>query len=146
MIRAGLALAAALAGSASRPARDDTLDAPTDTGVALADGLWHDDVLVPGHGWHRYTYVAPASAVVAFQMKAPAGHPSLWSYLRIVDARDAHSWAGVANRVTNLCEVLVPVERGVRYEVIATSQLTANLARGARQRTDGPYTIGVAAP
>jgi len=122
-------------------ARDDGYDAPTDAHVDLVAGLWHDDVLAPGHGWHLYHFTATDTGYVAVQMRAPVGHATLWSYLRIVDG--GRSWAGVGNRKTNLCEVIVRVERGKRYDIIATSQQNANLAAGKRQVSDGPYTIAV---
>ena len=132
-----LALAASDAGAQRE--RDDDYDAPTDTGVELVAGLWHDDVLRPGAGWHLYHFTATETGHVAFQMRAPVDHPTVWSYLRIVDG--ARSWASVGNRKTNLCELIIPVVRGKRYGVIATSQDTASLALGQHQTTDGPYTI-----
>jgi hypothetical protein len=52
VIRASLAIAALVA-VASPPARaqprQDAIDRPTDTHVALVAGLWHDDVLKPGY-------------------------------------------------------------------------------------------------
>lgn len=119
----------------------DGYDAPTDTHVTLVDGLWHDDTLTPEHGWNRYTYVATSSGYVAVQMRGPRDPKALWSYLRVVDG--SHSWAAVGNRKTNVCEVIVHVEPGHRYEVIATSQASATLSRGERQTVEGPYTIGV---
>jgi hypothetical protein len=119
----------------------DAYDTPTDTHVELVAGLWHDDTLSPTHGWNHYTFVAETSGYVAVQMRAPQDHPSLWSYLRIVDG--SHNWSAVANRKTNLCELIVAVNRGHRYDIIATSQRNATLEPGERQTTDGPYTIGV---
>jgi hypothetical protein len=119
----------------------DGYDTPTETHVELVVGLWHDDKLTPDHGWNHYTFVAVTSGYVAVQMRAPRDHATLWSYLRVID-RD-HSWAAVANRETNLCEVIVAVVAGHHYDIIATSQRNATLVLGERQVTDGPYTIGV---
>jgi len=119
----------------------DGYDTPTETHVELVVGLWHDDKLTPDHGWNHYTFVAPTSGYVAVQMRAPRDHATLWSYLRVIDGD--HNWAAVANRVTNLSEVVVAVERGHHYDIIATSQRNATLEPGERQITDGPYTIGV---
>jgi hypothetical protein len=119
----------------------DGYDAPTDTHVVLVAGLWHDDTLTPAHGWNRYTFVAPESGYVAVQMRAPRDHANLWSYVRVVAG--SHSWAAVGNRKTNVCEVIVHVDRGRHYDIIATSQASATLPRGARQTAEGPYTIGV---
>lgn len=125
------------------PAHQDGYDAPTDTHVVLVAGLWHDDVLSPAHGWNRYTFVAPRSGYVAVQMRAPRDHATLWSYVRVVDG--SRSRAAVGNRKTNLCELIVHVVRGRRYEIIATSQANATLRRHERQTTEGRYTIGVVA-
>lgn len=122
-------------------AHQDGYDAPTDTHVTLVAGLWHDDRLTPEHGWNRYTFVAASSGYVAVQMRAAHDHAALWSYLRVVDG--SHSWAAVGNRKTNVCELVVHVVRGHRYDVIATSQASATLPRGERQTADGAYTIGV---
>lgn len=147
MIRACLAVAvAALVAGASplvraRP-RQDAIDRPTDTHVTLVAGLWHDDVLKLGEGWHRYQFTAEETGAVAFQMQAPAAEADLWPYLLIMEATTpGRQWAGVGNRRTNLCEVIVEVEASKRYDVIATSQQNAVLAAGERQRTDGPYTV-----
>jgi hypothetical protein len=145
VIRAWLAVAAVVAGSSpavrAQP-RQDAIDRPTDTHVVLVAGLWHDDVLKPGEGWHRYQFTAARTGAIAFQMQAPAGQAELWPYLLIMDAtHHSRSWAGVGNRRTNRCEVIVEVEAGKRYDVIATSQQNAVLAAGQRQRSDGPYTV-----
>ena len=145
MIRASLAVAALIAGTSppvrAQP-RQDAIDRPTDTHVALVAGLWHDDVLEPGEGWHRYQFTAAKTGAIAFQMQAPAAQADLWPYLLIMDATNHdRKWAGVGNRRTNLCEVIVEVEAGKRYDVIATSQQNTVLAAGQRQRTDGPYTV-----
>jgi hypothetical protein len=145
VIRASLAIAALVAGASppvrARP-RQDAIDRPTDTHVTLVPGLWHDDVLKPGEGWHRYQFTAAETGVIAFQMRAPAAQADLWPYLLIMEAPNHHrKWAGVGNRRTNLCEVIVEVEAGKRYDVIATSQQNTVLAAGGRQRTDGPYTV-----
>ena len=143
MRRAAIAvLALALGGTAdARHRRDDAIDRPTDTRVTLVPGLWHDDAIAPGSGWHLYHFTADADGPVAFQMRAEV-RGALWSYLRIVDAANhEQSWAGVANRRTNVCEVIVEVERGHAYDVIATSQQNAVLARDAAQTVRGAYTI-----
>jgi hypothetical protein len=120
----------------------DGYDTPTDTHVALVEGLWHDDVLTPEHGWNRYTFVAASSGYVAVQMRARAGDAAApWSYLRVLDG--AHTWAAVGNRKTNVCEVVLRVVAGAHYDIIATSQSSATLPVGARQIARGPYTIGV---
>jgi hypothetical protein len=124
--------------------RQDSLGNPTDTNVVLELGLWHDNVLVPGEGFHLYHFTADASGWVAFQMQAPLGHPNLWSYLRIVDPANNHEvWASVGNKRTNLCEVIIDVDEGHEYDVIVTSQENSLLPAGAKQVTNGPYTGGV---
>ncbi len=124
--------------------RQDSLNNPTDTGIDLEPGLWHDNVLVPGEGWHLYHFTPEQSGWVAFQMQAPPGHENLWSYLRIVDPEHNNEvWAGVGNKRTNLCEVIVNVDAGHTYDVIVTSQENSLLAAGATQETDGPYTVAV---
>jgi hypothetical protein len=124
--------------------RQDSLDRPTDTHVKLVAGLWHDNKLVPGEGWHKYTFTAKEDGLVTFQMQAPKGHPNLWSYLRIVEPiANNEVWAGVGNKRSNLCEVIVPAEKGKTYDVIVTSQENSLLAEGKRQQTDGPYTVAV---
>jgi hypothetical protein len=141
---AAVALTASVAAAGPRAHGEDAYDTPTDTGVALVVGLWHDDVLKPGAGWHLYHFTAVSTGWVAFQMRAPVDrldHSTVWSYLRVVDGK--RSWASVGNRKTNLCELIIPVVAGRRYDVIATSQSTASLARGEPQTSDGPYTIGV---
>jgi hypothetical protein len=146
VIRAGVAVVAAAVVAGSSPVRaqprQDAIDRPTDTHVALVAGLWHDDVLKPGEGWHRYQFTADQTGAIAFQMQAPAGKADLWPYLLIMDATTHdRKWAGVGNRRTNRCEVIVEVEADHRYDVIATSQQNAVLAAGERQRSDGPYTV-----
>jgi hypothetical protein len=147
VIRASLAVAVAVvvAGSspvAGAPPRQDAIDRPTDTHVTLVAGLWHDDVLNPGEGWHRYEFIAAETGAIAFQMQAPAAQADLWPYLLIMDATTHdRSSAGVGNRRTNLCEVIVEVEAGKRYDVIATSQQNAVLPAGQRQRSHGRYTV-----
>jgi hypothetical protein len=124
--------------------KQDSLGNPTDTNVDLEPGLWHDNVLVPGEGFHLYHFTADASGWVAFQMQAPVGHKDLWSYLRIVDPTNNNEvWASVGNKRTNLCEVIVNVDAGHEYDVIVTSQENSLLPAGAKQVTDGPYTVGV---
>lgn len=144
MIRVALAVVALVASARSvarAQPRQDAIDRPTDTHVTLVAGLWHDDVLKPGEGWHRYQFTAAETGLIAFQMQAPA-QADLWPYLLISDATNhTRSWAGVGNRRTNLCEVIVEVEAGTRYDVIATSQQNAVRVAGERQRTDGPYTV-----
>jgi hypothetical protein len=140
VIRAACLLPTLVATPALAAPHDD-YDAPTDTHVELVAGLWHDDVLKPGAGWHLYHFTATATGHVAVQMRAPHGHVTVWSYLRVVDGD--RSWAAVGNRKTNLCELIIPVERGKHYAVIATSQQNASLERGRRQISDGPYTIAV---
>jgi hypothetical protein len=124
--------------------RQDSLSNPTDTGIDLKPGLWHDNVFVPGEGWHLYHFTPEKSGWVTFQMQAPPGHDNLWSYLRIVDPdHNNEVWASVGNRRTNLCEVIVHVDAGHTYDVIVTSQENSLLAPGATQETDGPYTVAV---
>jgi hypothetical protein len=122
----------------------DSLNRPTDTGVDLEPGLWHDNVLVPGEGWHLYHFEPKQSGWVTFQMQAPVAHPNLWSYLRIVDpANNNEVWASVANKRNNLCEVIAYADGGHEYDVIVTSQENSLLINGEKQITDGPYTVGV---
>lgn len=124
--------------------RQDSLDKPTDTKVNLEPGLWHDNKLVPGEGWHVYHFTSKKTGFVTFQMQAPAGHPNLWSYLRIVDpANNKQIWASVGNKKTNLCEVIVPTVEGTYYDVIVTSQENSLIESGAAQKSDGPYTVAV---
>ncbi len=131
--------------SAARRLNQDSLGNPTDTNVTLETGFWHDNVLVPGEGWHLYHYVADKNGFVAFQMQAPPGHPNLWSYLRIVDitAPKTIIWASVGNKRSNLCEVIVDVEEGHTYDVIVTSQENSLAEDTVPQQTDGPYTVAV---
>ena len=125
-------------------ADQDSLNKPTDTHVELEPGLWHDNKLVPGEGWHVYHFTAKTTGFVTFQMQAPAGHPNLWTYLRIVrPSNNNEVWAGVGNKRTNLCEIIVPVEKDAYYDVIVTSQENSLLVDGRRQETDGPYTVTV---
>jgi hypothetical protein len=124
---------------------NDSISAPTDTGVTLAPGLWHDDQITIEHGWRMYHFTAQETGTVAFQMRAdPAlAHGNLWTYLRIVDAqRNNEVWAAVADRNTNLTDVLVPVEAGRNYQVIATTQnnSTAN-DLGKPNQSTGQYTV-----
>lgn len=122
----------------------DSLGNPTDTEVDLALGLWHDNVLVPGEGWHLYHFRPKVDGWVAFQMQAPVHHPTLWSYLRIVDpANNNEVWASVGNKRTNLCEVILNADAGHDYDVIVTSQENSLLINGEKQKTDGPYTVAV---
>ncbi|MBX3231034.1 MAG: hypothetical protein KIT84_36855 [Labilithrix sp.] len=133
-----------VAGTEEAVRGQDSLDRPTDTKVDLEPGLWHDNKLVPGEGWHVYHFTAKEDGIVTFQMQAPAGHPNLWSYLRIVNPSNNNEiWASVGNKRTNLCEVIVPVTKGTYYDVIVTSQENSLLVNGARQKTDGPYTVAV---
>src|SRR5262245_14067548 len=90
------ALVCTAPGASALAHRDDDYDAPTDTEVELVAGLWHDDVLKPGAGWHLYHFTATETGHVAFQMRAPVDHPTVWSYLRVVDGD--RSWASVGNR------------------------------------------------
>jgi hypothetical protein len=138
-IAAVIVLAASVA-SAGRA--QDGIDHPTDTHITLVEGLWHDDDLVPGVGWRLYHFTPEDDGAIAFQMRAAPDNRDLWSYLRIVDT-SAHkeAWAGVADRKTNLCEVIVEVVRGHDYDVIATSQQSAVLPHGKRQTARGRYTI-----
>jgi hypothetical protein len=125
-------------------AGQDSLNKPTDTHVELEPGLWHDNELVPGEGWHLYHFVPETSGWVSFQMQAPKGHANLWSYLRIVEPEHNNEvWAGVGNKRTNLCEVIVYADAGHDYDVIVTSQENSLLINGESQFTDGPYTVGV---
>jgi hypothetical protein len=142
-VKRAVVIAALLANVPLAEARlhQDGYDTPTETHVELVAGLWHDDKLTPDHGWNHYAFVAVTSGYVAVQMRAPRDHATLWSYLRVIDGD--HNWAAVANRETNLCEVIVAVVAGHRYDIIATSQRNATLSLGERQITDGPYTIGV---
>jgi len=127
---------------ASAGPAQDAIDNPTDTQLTLVAGLWHDDDLTPATGWHVYHFTPEADGPIAFQMRAAPGNRDLWSYLRIVD-RSAHDqgWAGVGDRKTNLCEVIVEVVRGHHYDVITTSQQSAVLPRGKRQTARGRYTV-----
>jgi hypothetical protein len=128
--------------AASAGHAQDAIDNPTDTQITLVVGLWHDDDLAPGTGWHLYHFTPDADGPIAFQMRAAPDNRGLWSYLRIVDT-SAHDqgWAGVADRKTNLCEVIVEVVRGHHYDVITTSQQSAVLPRGQRQTARGRYTV-----
>jgi hypothetical protein len=122
----------------------DSLDKPTDTRVTLEPGLWHDNKLVPGEGWHLYHFKGKQDGFMAFEMKAPPNHPNLWSYIRVVDKTNQKEiWAGVGNKRTNHCEIIVPVENAHEYDVIITSQENSLLAAGQRQQTNGPYTVAV---
>ena len=130
------------AGTASAGHAQDAIDHPTDTHITLVAGLWHDDDLVPGTGWNLYHFTPDADGPIAFQMRAAPDNWSLWAYLRIVDT-SAHNqgWAGVADRKTNLCEVIVDVVRGHHYDVITTSQQSSALLRGKPQTARGRYTV-----
>lgn len=115
------------AGTASAGHAQDAIDNPTDTHITLVAGLWHDDDLVPGTGWHLYHFTPDADGPIAFQMRAAPDNHGLWAYLRIVDT-SAHNqaWAGIADRKTNLCEVIVDV---------AARPATASSARSHRTRS-----------
>lgn len=130
-------------GAASGP-KQDSLDKPTDTKIELKAGLWHDNKLVPGEGWHVYHFNAEQDGLVAFEMQAPKNHPNLWSYIRVVEATANNEiWAGVGNKITNRCQIIVPAEKGKHYQVIITSQENSLLAAGERQKSDGPYSVAV---
>lgn len=127
----------------------DNIGAPTDTRITLAPGRWHDNVLTPREGWHAYHFTPTQTGYVRFVMKAAVGHPNMWSYLRIEheDPTRAKPWlhntAGVGNTRTNLCEIIMKVTAGERYDVITTSQHNlTNTIRG-RHLSDGPYTVAV---
>lgn len=125
--------------------RKDSIESPTDTKVTLQPGLWHDDTLSVAEGWHLYHFTPQADGLVAFQMKAdPAlATGKLWTYLRIVDtANNNEVWAAVADRKTNLTDVIVQVKAGKSYQVVATSQnnSTAN-DLGKSNQSEGAYTV-----
>lgn len=125
--------------------RSDSIGAPTDTGVTLAPGLWKDGTLTVQQGWRMYHFTPEKSGLVAFQMGAAPelARGNLWTYLRIVDAeRNNEVWAAVADRNTNLTDVLVSVEAGRHYQVIATTQnnSTAN-DLGKPNQSAGNYTV-----
>lgn len=84
------------AGTASAGHPQDAIDHPTDTHITLVAGLWHDDDLVPGTGWHLYHFTPDADGPIAFQMRAAPDNRGLWAYLRIVDT-SAHNQAGPAS-------------------------------------------------
>jgi hypothetical protein len=130
--------------------RKDSLDRPTDTRIDLAPGLWHDNVLTPTEGWHVYHFTPSETGYYAVQMKSPPGHANMWSYLRIEeeDPTKEKPWisntAGVGNTRTNLCEMIMTLERGKKYDVFVTSQHNLAVTDPKKpHRSDGPYTIGV---
>lgn len=113
------------ADEAAATSRNDSISNPTDTKVTLSPGLWHDDNITVAQGWRMYHFTPAESGLVAFQMRADPSlaRGNLWTYLRIVDpARNNEVWAAVADRETNLTDVLVEVEAGRKYQVIATTQ------------------------
>lgn len=130
---------------AATSARNDSISSPTDTGVTLAPGLWHDDTISVQKGWRMYHFTPAESGLVAFQMRAEPSlaRGSLWTYLRIVDAkRNNEVWAAVADRDTNLTDVLVQVEAGREYQVIATTQNNSTQNDLNKPNVSvGPYTI-----
>lgn len=129
--------------------RLDSIDRPTDTRVTLQPGRWHDNVLTPTEGWHAYHFTPTESGYVRFVMKAEVGHPNMWSYLRIEhdDPTGAKPWlhntAGVGNTRTNLCEIIMKVEAGAKYDIITTSQHNLNNTNKNRHLSDGTYTVAV---
>ncbi len=130
-------------------ARLDNIGRPTDTGVTLAPGRWHDNVLAPTEGWHAYHFAAKETGYVRFVMKGPVDHPKIWSYLRIEHEDPTgkkpwlHNTASVGNTRTNLCEVILEVEAGATYKVITTSQHNLTNPSTRRHVSDGPYTVAV---
>lgn len=131
--------------AAATSGRNDSISAPTDTGVTLSPGLWHDDNLTTAQGWRMYRFTPTESGVVSFQMRADPSlaRGNLWTYLRIVDpTKNNEVWAAVADRTTNLTDVLVEVEANKTYQVIATTQnnSTAN-DLGKPNVSAGAYTI-----
>ncbi|MBS2011970.1 MAG: hypothetical protein JST00_03720 [Deltaproteobacteria bacterium] len=129
--------------------RLDSIDRPTDTGITLLAGRWHDNVLKPTEGWHAYHFTATETGYVRFVMKAPVGHAKMWSYLRIEheDPSGAKPWlhntAGVGNTRTNLCEIIMKVQAGAKYTVVTTSQHNLTNPNSRRHISDGPYTVAV---
>ena len=129
--------------------RLDAIDRPTDTHVTLQPGRWHDNVLTPTEGWHAYHFTPTESGYVRFVMKAEIGHANMWSYLRIEhdDPTGAKPWlhntAGVGNTRTNLCEIIMKVEAGEKYDVITTSQHNLTNTNKTRHLSDGTYTVAV---
>lgn len=127
----------------------DNIAAPTDTKVDLVLGRWHDNVLRPNEGWHKYGFTAREDGYVRFQMKADIGDPTMWSYLRIEHDDPTgkkpwlHNTAGVGNTRTNLCEIILQVQAGERYDVITTSQKNLTNTNTRRHISDGPYTVAV---
>lgn len=127
----------------------DNIGNPTDTKINLALGRWHDNVLTPREGWHSYHFAPTETGYVRFVMKAEIGHPNMWSYLRIEheDPTGAKPWlhntAGVGNTRTNLCEIIMKVEAGQRYDVITTSQHNLLKTSSNRHQSDGKYTVAV---
>ncbi len=136
-------------GSADAVTRLDSIGAPTDTNVTLAMGRWHDNVLTPKEGWHSYHFTATETGYVRIVMKAEIGHPNMWSYLRI-EHKDPtgekpwlHNTAGVGNTRTNLCEIIMKLEAGAKYDIITTSQFNLTNLTPGRHKSDGKYTVGI---
>ena len=125
-------------------ARLDNIERPTDTGITLAIGRWHDNVLKPTEGWHAYHYTPTTDGYVRFVMKAPVGHPKIWSYLRIEheDPTGAKPWLHNTAR-TNLCEITMKLRAGQKYTVVTTSQNNLTNTSKTKHISDGPYTVGV---
>jgi hypothetical protein len=127
----------------------DNIGAPTDTKVTLVAGRWHDNVLTPREGWHAYHFMPTESGYVRFVMKAEIGHANMWSYLRIELEDPAkvkpwlHNTAAVGNTRTNLCEIIMKVEAGQKYDVITTSQFNLTNLTPGRHKSDGKYTVAV---
>ncbi len=129
--------------------RLDNIGAPTDTKVTLAMGRWHDNILKPTEGWHSYHFTAAETGYVRFVMKAEIGHANMWSYLRI-EHKDPtgekpwlHNTAGVGNTRTNLCEIIMKLEAGAKYDVITTSQFNLTNTTPGRHKSDGKYTVAI---
>lgn len=124
-----------------------TLTEPRDMKIALVDGQWiRDQRLTRGtDGFHLYRFTAPRAGLVLFRMEAKPGDPQLTSYLRVIDpAKDRErfaqreQWASHGHAKTNVCDVMVDVEAGRTYEVVATSNQNTD---EAAERSDGPYAL-----
>jgi hypothetical protein len=94
-------------------------------------------------GWHDYSYIAAATGLVAVRMQSnPSDQKRLWTYLKIIRRDEKETkiqWVGIGNNKTNLTEVVVPMEKGFTYDVIATSQdnSTSNDVRACNPSTGG---------
>lgn len=137
--------------AAASAKRLDHIGAPTETNVDLKLNVWATKELHPTEGWHVYHFTPARTGYYRIQMKAPVENVgSVWSYLRVEhdDPSGAKPWlhntAGVGNTRTNLCELVMRLEEGAKYDIIATSQHNLHEPPNAKVHpSDGEYHVAV---